>query len=755
MIRRRAPKACIPCRNKKVKCDVFTSGTPCGNCTRAKTECTVNHARKRKGSARGDEVMNPPTGIHLFEVLDRDADPHGTAALQVGEARFDGSLSAASQSSDLALTSHLPLLPVDSHRNVSSQTQKPLGATNSATVDITFHTPAADLTPPPSVTFTRSEFPAFIKPLRPPLDAESLAFLEHKQAFSLPRAAVQREFMRSYIHYVHPFLPLLDLEDILLPLNDTPGSTQISVVLYQAVMFAAASFVSMEFLQKEGFSSQLDAHNCLFQRVKASHSVAPQNQYVLISILKLLVDFDVENDLLTLIKVLVLMTYWYHKPDDPKGRIYWMRNALSFAYEIGLDRDSELIGLDAKQQRSRRRLWWCCYARDKLISFSERRASGIRENENHLAVLTPDDFEPQLFSRVLRGYSAPGIITRPDILIELSIEHMKLCVLLGRVLDTQYLASGHRRTTTGETMMMLLPRNSETFMSDFMVRDQELSEWGEGICSRLNGVIDVEPERNCRLVSLHSAVLEMLYHTALSMLHRPLMALKHPTGSAAQALHDSSRQKLRDGARRITEIAKYLGDNSLLKHIPPIGVTALLAAAVQHVKDTVSRDTESHDAAVESFRQTMHALLQLREIYASAGHAISFIESVRERTTNNGANESNTEQKKILYPHGRMNYSTQGHQARGTTDSHADIASGTIEPLDGGFGLTLLSPSAESAYAPIFAGLGTPGAGPLDFETVSDMNSLSEILLSESFGVSDFDGIDWTSIFQGPDSMRF
>jgi hypothetical protein len=234
--------------------------------------------------------------------------------------------------------------------------------------------------------------------------------------------------------------------------------------------------------------------------------------------------------------------------------------------------------------------------------------------------------------------------------------------------------------------------------------------------------------------------------------------LKHPTGSAAQSLHDSSRQKLGDGARRITEIAKYLGDNSLLKHVPPIGVTALLAAAVQHVKDTISSDTESHDAAVESFRQTMHtmhALLQLPEIYASAGHAISFIESVRERTTNNGANESNTEQRKILYPHGRMNYSTQGHKARETTDSHTDIASGTIEPLDGGFGLTLLSPSAEGAYAPIFAGLGTPGAGPLDFESVCDMNSLSEILLSESFGVSDFDGIDWTSIFQDPDSMRF
>jgi hypothetical protein len=97
---------------------------------------------------------------------------------------------------------------------------------------MTFNTPAANITPPPSLTVTRPEFPAFIKPLRPTLDAESLAFLEHKQAFSLPRAAVQREFMRSYIHYVHPFLPLLDLEDILLPLNDTPGSTQISVVLY-------------------------------------------------------------------------------------------------------------------------------------------------------------------------------------------------------------------------------------------------------------------------------------------------------------------------------------------------------------------------------------------------------------------------------------------------------------------------------------------------------------------------------------------
>ncbi|OQV04623.1 Fungal specific transcription factor domain-containing protein [Cladophialophora immunda] len=543
--------------------------------------------------------------------------------------------------------------------------------------------------------------------------------------------------MRSYLHYVHPFLPLLDLEDIMLPLNDHPRSNQISVVLYQAVMFAAASFVSMEFLQKEGFNSQLDARKCLFQRVK------------------LLVDFDVENDLLTLIKVLVLMTYWYDKPDDPKGRVYWMIIALSFAYEVGLDRDSELVGLDAKQQRSRRRLWWCCYVRDKLISFSERRPSGIRDDKDHLAILTADDFEPQLFSRALRGYPAPGIVTRPEILIELSIEHMKLCVLLGRVLDSQYLASGHRRTTTGETMMMLLPRTSEAFMSDFMVRDQEIIEWGEGICSRLSGAIDIEPERNCRLVSLHSAVLEMVYHTALSMLHRPLMALKHPTVSAAHSLHDSSRQKLRDGARRITEIAKYLGDKNLLKHVPPIGVTALLAAAVQHVKDTTSNDTDSHDAAVEGFRQAMHALLQLREVYASAGHAISFIETVRERTGNHGANENDAEQNKILYPHGRMNYSTQGHEASRTTDSHPDVASVRIEPSNGGSGLMQLSASAETAHTPSLAELAAPGAGPLDFETVSNLNSLSEILLSESFGASDFDGMDWTSIFQDPESMGF
>lgn len=597
--------------------------------------------------------------------------------------------------------------------------------------------------------FTRFDFPAFIKPLRATLDAESLVFLELKKAFSLPPAAVQREFMRGYIHYVHPFLPLLDLDDILVPLNDSPGSTQISLVLYQAVMFAAASFVSMESLQKEGFSSQLDARRCLFQRVKASYSAAPPNEYVLISILKLLVDFDVENDLLTLTKVLVLMTNWYDKPDDPKGPSYWMNIALSFAYEIGLDRDSEAVRLDAKQQRTRRRLWWCCYCRDKVISFSERRPSGIRGGENHLAVLTPDDFEPQLFSQALRGYPAPGIVTRPEILIELSIEHMKLCVLLGRVLDTQYLASGHRRTATGEMMMILRPQSSETFMSDFMISDQELSEWGEAICSRLRGAIDVEPEHNCRLVGLHSAVLEMVYHTALSMLHLPLMALKHPTISAAQALHDSSRQKLRDGARRITEIARYLGDHNLLNHVPPIGVTALVAAAVQHVKDTISSDTEGHDSAVESFRQTMHALSQLREVYASAGHAISCIETVRERITHNIANESNTEQRKIPYPHGRMNYSTQVHQARRTTDSHVDMASGRIAPLDGGFGLTPLSP------APIFAGLETPRADPLGFETVSNLDGLSEILLSENFRVSDFDGMDWTSIFQDPDFMRF
>lgn len=45
--KRRAARACISCRSRKVRCDVV-EGAPCGNCRWDNVECIVQESRRRR-----------------------------------------------------------------------------------------------------------------------------------------------------------------------------------------------------------------------------------------------------------------------------------------------------------------------------------------------------------------------------------------------------------------------------------------------------------------------------------------------------------------------------------------------------------------------------------------------------------------------------------------------------------------------------------------------------------------------------------
>lgn len=47
VIKRRAARACVSCRQRKVRCDVV-EGAPCGNCRWDNVECIVQESRRRK-----------------------------------------------------------------------------------------------------------------------------------------------------------------------------------------------------------------------------------------------------------------------------------------------------------------------------------------------------------------------------------------------------------------------------------------------------------------------------------------------------------------------------------------------------------------------------------------------------------------------------------------------------------------------------------------------------------------------------------
>jgi hypothetical protein len=118
-----------------------------------------------------------------------------------------------------------------------------------------------------------SDLPQFIKPLPAKIGPEEISYLEKKGALTVPKGALRSEMLRAYVEFVHPYMPLLDLHDFLTVIDKSDGSNgKVSLILFQAVMFAGSAFIDMDHLRIAGYATRKEARKDFFQKTRVSHS---------------------------------------------------------------------------------------------------------------------------------------------------------------------------------------------------------------------------------------------------------------------------------------------------------------------------------------------------------------------------------------------------------------------------------------------------------------------------------------------------
>lgn len=120
--------------------------------------------------------------------------------------------------------------------------------------------------------------PSYLQEPSSRLTKEDLDFLVLKGALDIPDPGFAREILKGYIRHIHPHIPFLNLELFSSVIfddehddhdeHDVKGS--ISLLLFQAVMFAGAIFVDLKVLYAAGYLSRRHALETLFQRVRVS-----------------------------------------------------------------------------------------------------------------------------------------------------------------------------------------------------------------------------------------------------------------------------------------------------------------------------------------------------------------------------------------------------------------------------------------------------------------------------------------------------
>lgn len=114
-----------------------------------------------------------------------------------------------------------------------------------------------------------ANLPYFIKPLPARIGPDEIAYLEKKGALTVPSIGLRNELLRAYIEFVHPYMPLLDLYDFIMIVESGSGVLgRISLILFQAVMFAGSAFVDMQHLHNAGYLSRKEARKDFFQKTR-------------------------------------------------------------------------------------------------------------------------------------------------------------------------------------------------------------------------------------------------------------------------------------------------------------------------------------------------------------------------------------------------------------------------------------------------------------------------------------------------------
>ncbi|KAK1138573.1 hypothetical protein N8T08_002367 [Aspergillus melleus] len=231
--RRRSPRACDHCHDRKVRCDGSINGFPCTNCRLDESTCSVRPGLGKRIGAK-----------HLFKTRPKER----TACTSFGEARALDSLSS----------------------------QKKLTESTFANVPLPFS----------SYTFLKAPGLKRLGPVE-------LSFLESQGCLSIPARHVTDSFVRSYFLYVHPSLPLIDEAAFwrLYRCSNTGRDESIPLLLFQSMLFAASSFIPIDVAKQCGYDSLISARDELYRRSKLLYRSGTESDPLTISRSALLLSY--------------------------------------------------------------------------------------------------------------------------------------------------------------------------------------------------------------------------------------------------------------------------------------------------------------------------------------------------------------------------------------------------------------------------------------------------------------------------------
>ncbi|ATY61833.1 cutinase transcription factor 1 beta [Cordyceps militaris] len=684
--KRRAARACVSCRARKVRCDVV-EGAPCGNCRWDNVECIVQESRRRKKSTLAASAVGQNNNQAEAQIRSKTTTATTTTS---NSANVDDGPSSGISNGYMNALDNGAATPIASN---NLRRQSTASAFSSATTTSGIDS-LGGLMPNcmvdshmPHLIYQRSGF-------RP--DLLSQASIDHSHGSPTSSslwggdsntvnpnrlfgdsgiASATQNFTNSLdqFHFHAAAQPTPQLPPFLRPLPSkiTPEDvsylqmkgalTLPAIPLQNALLQAYVEYIHPfmplmdlhPFLSivnnRNGFNGQMSLllyHAVLFAATasvdmkrlrEAGYTSRKAARKAFFQKTRLLYDFDYESDRLVLVQSLLLMTYWYETPDDQKDTWHWMGVAISLAHTIGLHRKPGANSMTESKRKLWKRIWWSCFMRDRLIALGMRRPTRIKDEDFDVPMLMESDFEIQTLADNNSLLPAECVVIR-DLAMQrelatLCIHKAKLCLGISHMLKTQYsvlIRDNMKPENTTNSTMMLFPNKFENVDAVDTI-DAELRAWADSLpeSCRYRPLTEADTEGGRSTVTVHRTLLHMVHQTTISALHRPQFLPSSPTQmpTTSRQVQDMSRVKVRDSAMQITRMVTELHNFRLEKYLPTTGVTVILPAMIIHLLEMKGSSKEARERAMIGFRQCMRVMEKLREIYSAADYATGFLDA--------------------------------------------------------------------------------------------------------------------------------
>ncbi|KEF52113.1 uncharacterized protein A1O9_11739 [Exophiala aquamarina CBS 119918] len=509
--------------------------------------------------------------------------------------------------------------------------------------------------------------PPFVRPMPSWLTTEDIEYLWCKGALQVPEPELRDNLVQCYILYIHPCFPLIDLEAFQASLQDPSRHESISLLLFQAIMFASSPWADIKLVRKLGFWTRKAMRSAFYLKTI------------------LLYNLNYERDNFVNVQALLLLSSWWDGPNGYKDGYYWCGLAISTARSIGLNRDVHRQNVPPSVRKLRRKVWWTCLTRDTLTTLAGNRAPRVKDSDFNVPELTLGDFHIHEPNSVTTPWDVSRDANSQTQLAIICIAMSKICRIISHILELAF-----RENSLGQTGILYPKEEFDTSANDLDPQaprkdfklhacEEELRCWRDEVpeealhCSP-SPIVALPHEQ---APFLHRAIVSCLYFMAKFSLNRPSVFFDKTALTPKSGQPQPSQRRMRSAAGSINKIMIDLCKVDLMRSLPSTAICCIVASSMCHIADIKSVEEDIRQYGVRRIEECKQALLELADSHLSAKWAANFLTFAASHFT-------------------RTSHRTMiGLEAQGGPLKQIQPLLGNSFPPDPSFGVDSVAPNAE------------------------------------------------------------